>query len=98
MSEVPLYHVSPILMVSHQLGERALVPSASVPISTRTELGHGLITVLEMAWVRQNGESSSINSVISKGVGRRGKGFVWTNRKTEIVKFALFRDSQICII
>jgi len=31
---------------------------------TRTELGHGLILVLEMAWVRQKGETSLINSVI----------------------------------
>jgi len=32
---------------------------------TRTELGHGLIIVLVMARVRQNGESSLISSVIS---------------------------------
>ena len=29
------------------------------------ERGHRLIMVLEIAWVRQNGESSFINSVIS---------------------------------
>ena len=35
---------------------------------TRTELGHGPIIVLEMARVRQNGESSLMNSEISNQI------------------------------
>ena len=41
------------------------IPPWRASLGTRTKLGHGLIIVLEMAWVRQNGEFSLIKSVIS---------------------------------
>ena len=39
--------------------------SSGASLETRTELGHRLVIVLEMAWVSTNGESSLMNSVIS---------------------------------
>ena len=52
----------PVLRLRRLLHPRT--SSGSIP-RNQTERGHGPIIVLEMAWVRQNGESSLINSVIS---------------------------------